>query len=217
MYISPSHIIEVSYTQGEQFVLPNNSFYKGAYHKDSSGNFWTGEIHTNQSIKLKNILKSVDIDLNHISKNNPISKDYTKHYKGNLDTTFIKSDIIKPNEQDYNVGYFTRYVAQLKASIKPELNTFEINKTTFDKVSKEANVIKYYKLASFKWKLIGPRFDVYEGNVRIESGVEDTNLRSLQDVDRIITNIKLFITDPLQFTAIKDQIELGPDGIVLID
>jgi hypothetical protein len=52
------------------------------------------------------------------------------------------------------------------------------------------------------WKLTGPQFDVYDGNIRRTSGVEDTNLRSLQMASKTIPLISTVFTNPLQFTRI---------------
>lgn len=202
MYISPSNIVETGYTQGHQFILPGGEDYKGFYHKDNLNRYWTGKEHTNASIQLNNLLNNVNtlIDLNSISKNNTISKSFTKIYNTDLNTPLLKNDIIQPSLEDFNRGYFTRYVAQLKTTITPENNIVELNQNTFNLVAKNSNVVKSYRLASFGWKLTGPLYDLYYNNIRTESGIIDTNLRSLQDVEnKAIPGIMSFIKDPLQF------------------
>lgn len=200
MYISPANIIETGYTQGDQYNLPNGQYYKGFYHKDIAGRYWTGKEHTNESIQLIFPFQpSSPLDQNFIAKNNDVSKPYTKIYNENIDTPLLKNDIIKPTIDDYDNGYFVRYVAQLKSATQPEFNIVELNQESFNAVFKNYNITKSYRLASFGWKLLGPPYDVFENNIRIESGVIDSNLRSLQDVGKTIININLFLKDPLQF------------------
>jgi hypothetical protein len=206
MYIPISNIVETGYTQGSQYTLPDGSSYKGFYHKDNLNRYWTGKEHDKSSIRLNNLTgnaSNIPIDLNFISKNNPVSKTFTKIYDQNTESPLLRNDIIQPTFEDYEKGYFTRYVAQLKAAIQPENNIVELNQSSFDIVSRNSNVVKAYRFAVFKWKIAGPFYDLYRDNVRIEAGIIDTNLRSLQDVEKkSIHNITLFITDPTQF-AIK--------------
>ena len=203
MYISPSNIVETGYTQGHQYILPSGEDYKGFYHKDNLNRYWTEKNHTNASIQLNNLTNNVTnttIDLNFVAKNNSVSKSYSKIFDKIISSPLLKTDFIQPSSDDYNKGYFTRYVAQLKATTRPELNIVELNKESFNKITQDSSIAKSYRFASFGWKIFGPFYDVYRGNIRIESGVVDTNLRSLQDVEKkAITGITLFITDPLQF------------------
>lgn len=206
MYIPISNIVETGYTQGSQYTLPDGSNYKGFYHKDNLNRYWTGKEHDKSSLQLNNLLANVSsapIDKNSISKNNPVSKTFTKIFDQNLDSPLLRNDIIQPTFDDYEKGYFTRYIAQLKASIQPENNIVELNQISFDTASRDGNVVRAYRFAVFKWKIAGPFYDLYRGNVRIEAGIIDTNLRSLQDVEKkSIHGITLFLKDPTQF-AIK--------------
>ena len=94
MYIPPANIIETGYTQGYQYLLPSGEYYKGFYHKDKAGRDWTGKEHTNTSVVLNNLSgDKTPIDLNTISKNNPISKDFTKIYTQNIGTPLLKNSI----------------------------------------------------------------------------------------------------------------------------
>jgi hypothetical protein len=205
MYIPISNIVETGYTQGSQYTLPDGSNYKGFYHKDNVGRYWTGKEHNMSSIQLTNLVGNISntpIDLNFISKNNPISKKFTKIYDQNNDSPLLKNDIIQPTSEDYEKGYFTRYIAQLKASINPENNIVELNQNSFDTASRNGNVIRAYRFAIFKWKIAGPFYDLYRGDIRIEAGIIDTNLRSLQDVEKkSIHGITLFLKDPTQFAS----------------
>ena len=214
MYISPSNIVETGYTQGHQYILPSGEDYKGFYHKDNLNRYWTEKNHTNASIQLNNLTNNVTnttIDLNFVAKNNTVSKSYSKIFDKIISTPLLKTDFIQPSSDDYNKGYFTRYVAQLKATTRPELNIVELNKESFNKITQDSSIAKSYRFASFGWKIAGPFYDLYKDNIRIESGIINTNLRSLQDVEKkAITGIILLLKDPTQF-AIK------PFGFALVD
>lgn len=97
MYISPSNIVETGYTQGSQYTLPDGSSYKGFYHKDNLNRYWTGKEHNKSSIRLNNLIgdaNNISIDINLISKNNPVSKTFTKIYNQNTESPLLKNDII---------------------------------------------------------------------------------------------------------------------------
>lgn len=214
MYISPSNIVETGYTQGHQYTLPSGESYKGFYHKDNLNRYWTGKEHTNASLQLNDLsnnTNNIPLNLNFITKNNTISKSYSKIFSDIISSPLLKNDFIQPTADDYTKGYFTRYVAQLKATTRPELNIVELNKASFDIVSKDLSITKSYRLASFGWKLAGPFYDLYRDNIRIEAGIINTNLRSLQDVEKkAITGITLFLKDPTQFS-------IKPFGYALVD
>lgn len=203
MYISPSNIVETEYTQGHQYMLPSGEDYKGFYHKDNLNRYWTGKEHTNASIQLNNLTNNASnktIDLNFVAQNNTVSKSYSKIFDKIISSPLLKNEFIQPTIEDYNRGYFTRYVAQLKAATRPELNIIELNKPTFDTVIKDLSITRVYRFASFGWRINGPMHDVYNNNIRLEAGIVDTNLRSIQDVEKkAIINLSLYLTNLTQF------------------
>jgi hypothetical protein len=200
MYISPSNIIETGYTQGEKFTDAKGNFYKGYYFKDNTGRYWTGKSPSVDSKQLKDQFPPVVLNNNYLVKHSVISTDFTKIYKPLLETPLIKSEIAIPTDKDYNRGFFTRYIFQLKSALKPELNISEVTKDSYDFFTKITNVTKSYKIASIRWKLTGPVNDIYKNNIRIEPGVRDSNLRSIQDAEKVIINLSLYFKDPLQFS-----------------
>jgi hypothetical protein len=198
--MNKSNIVETGYTQGYEYSTPSGKSYKGYYHKDIQGRYWAGEMHTNASFILTPLdIPKLSSNNNFIAKYNRISANYTKKYTEDLDTPLLKHQLNIPTDDDYSKGYFTRYVAQLKSAKNLVMNIIEINKPTFEQSSKDIKMLHAYKLAAFNWKLTGNKDDVFEGNIRIEAGIYDANLRSLQDVEKVIPGISLFITDPLQY------------------
>jgi hypothetical protein len=205
MHIPASNIIEIGYTQGYRYKNPDGSFYHGPYHVDDKKRYWTGKEHTPSSVILKDTVVDISFTKDYIAKHGIISNGFTKHYNQNLDTPYLTNDIIKPSISDYDNGYFTRYIAQLRATIDPMLSTFEVNSDNFKKYFQSANFKKYYKYTSFTWLLVGPLDDVFEDNILMFPGIRDTNLKSLQRAGKTITDISKVITDPLQF-AIKPRV-----------
>lgn len=199
MYIAESQIIETGYTQGDFLVISyNNQSYKGFYHKDNQGRYWTEKTHTSKSILLRDISpKQIDITVNSIAKNNNISLPFSKKFNIDLSTPLLKSDFIIPTEIDYNNGYFVRYISELKNSKQSYI--IEINYNTYKDFSINTNLSTQYNNVTLLWQLTGPILDVYNNNIRIKSGVKDTNLRSIQEASKTIKNISSYLIDPLQF------------------
>jgi hypothetical protein len=200
MYIPKSNIIETGYDQNNRFVIiSNNQIYKGYWHKDSKEKYWSGKEHTNESLELRDTIFSGDITLDYILKNNQTSYGFTKHYDFNLNSTLYKNEFVKPTEDDYNKGYYTRYIAQLKASTQPYI--IELSKENYTALTEDIPTFRMYNTISLLWKLTGPEYDVIKNNIRVESGIVDTNLRSIQHASKTIPDISKLLTNPLQFVT----------------
>jgi hypothetical protein len=196
MYLPESSIIETGYTQGNKLLLSNDQFYKGFYHKDNKGRYWSGEKHDMNSLILKPRFNDKSISRDVLLKNNQISYGFTKHYKIPKSPTLYKGDFVTPTEEEYNNGYFTRYVIQLISSQSPYI--VEINKDNYAKLTQTEDKF-YYNTVEMLWKLIGPLDDIFENNIRVEAGVRDTNLRSLQEAEKKIPGLTKVFNNPLQF------------------
>ena len=205
MYISPSNIIETGYTNGTQFVIESNqTIYSGYYHKDKFGNYWTGETHTEDSEQLSNLLPESPIPAN-----KPISF-YNTLNTLELPSTNINSDVIIPSDDDYNKGFFSRYIIRYNNSV--DYKFIEVNKDNFKKIIQLPNISILYNATSVIWKLTGPLNDVYNGNIRVESGIKDTNLRSIQESEKTFSGLSLYLTDPLQFYKRAEASNLYTSG-----
>ena len=109
MYIPVSNIVEVDYTDGFKFAVESTQQkYVGYYHKDKSGNYWSGQTHTDSSVKLTDISNNRDtLSSNDIAKLNYLNVGYNKLNPKSLPNTSIQSDFIHPTTQDYINGFFT--------------------------------------------------------------------------------------------------------------
>lgn len=196
MYVPISNIIEVNYTNGGQFVIRSTQLpYIGYYHRDVDNNYWTGKTHTDSSVLLDNLLSSPSLDWN---KYNNVSSGYTRLNPKVLPPTIITSDFISPSIADYNNGFFIRYI--LKPTISSQVNDFiEVKFDKYQSVLQNKDLQALYKFANVVWKLTGPLHDVYRDNIRIMSGIIDTNKRSIQEAEKFIPNLSLYFTDLKQF------------------
>ena len=199
MNISPSNIVETGYDQGFKFVDSKGDYYKGFYHKDDKDRYWTGQTHTITSIRIYDTRKPINTDPNSLVKTLGSNNAYNKHYNQNLATVLLKSDFIQPTDTDYSLGFFPRYIVQLKASTIPENNIYELNAINFNKYRNDVSFLNSYNAIVVGWKLTGPLHDTYKDNIRIASGIIDTNKRSIQEAEKFITNLSLYFTDLIQF------------------
>lgn len=201
MFIPQSNIVETGYDQNFRFIISDNKqSYNGWFHKDGQGNYWSGETHTGSSLLLIDTRANVATTVNDVLKNNQSTYRFTKIFTNNLDAPLFKGDLVIPTEDNYTKGYYTRYVVQLKASVQPYI--VEINESNYNTISNNITIQNAYNVVQMLWKLTGPKFDVYDNNIRRESGVEDTNLRSLQVASKTIPGITNVFTNPLQFARI---------------
>jgi len=201
MYIPESYIIETGYSQGDDFLISDSSQpYKGFYHKDKQNRYWSGEKHTDRSFLLTRVTANSDLTLDNVVKNNYISGGFARRFSDDLNVPLFKGTTRIPIEEDYIKGYYTRYFIQLKASIN--LYIVEISKEDYDNITNNRTYLNYYIVAPVIWKLTGPVHDVHKNNIRLISGIEDTNLRSIQEGKKIIKNIDLYLTDPLQYVRV---------------
>ena len=202
MYISPSQIIETGYTQGDILVITyNQQLYKGFYHKDNQGRYWSGKDHTDKSMLLSYLPPATsEITLNTVAKDSSISYPFSKRFSDTLDTPLLNSNFILPNESNYAKGFFVRYFAQLKNSNQPYI--VEVNYDTYNTFPTNKNITNHYITTALLWQLTGPINDVYNDNIRIKSGIKDTNLRSIQDAEKTFKHLSLYLTDPLQYSRV---------------
>ena len=196
MYIPNSNIIEVNYVNGGQFAIKSTQVpYTGYYHKDNDNNYWSGKTHTNESVLLE-LLNSVDnIDWN---KWTNISGGYTQLNPKVLPPTVITPDFIQPTDNDYINGFFLRFI--LKPVISSQINDFiEVNESKYNTLIQNKDLQVLYKSTNLVWKLTGPLYDGYENNIRVISGIIDTNKRSIAEAEKFIPNLSLYFTDLTQF------------------
>lgn len=200
MYIPISNIVEINYTDGFKFAVESTQQkYVGYYHKDKNNQYWSGQTHTDSSVRLIDISDNGDTLLkDNVTKLNHLNIGYNKLNPKVLPNTSIQPDFIYPTAQDYINGFFIRYV--VKPTISTQITDFiEITNSKYSTITQSNDLLVLYKPTSFLWKLTGPLYDVYKDNIRMVSGIIDTNKRSLTEAEKFIPNLSLYFTDLLQF------------------
>lgn len=95
-----------------------------------------------------------------------------------------------PTQKDYDRGFFDRYFLRQRNTDR----IFEVSESEYKKFSNS----KYFVRFSLKWKISGPRHDVFnDAGYPVETGVEDTNLRILEQSNQRGISDKL--SDPLEY------------------
>ena len=202
MFIPRSNIVEIGYANIGRFYKTdisdpllvrdntNKTQYEGYYHKDNKNNYWSDKDHSDNSIVLLEIKDEENEIVDNVAYNALKPKVFP--------STVITSDFILPSESDYNNGYFYRYI--VKPVISSQINDFfEINSTKFQQLTQNSDLLLLYKPVSLIWKLTGPLYDTYDGNIRTRAGIIDTNKRSIAEAEKILPNVSLYFTDLKQF------------------
>ena len=213
MNISSANIVETGYSQDLRFIVASTQlYYSGYYHKDNKGLYWTGEFHTPESQTLTDTRPPIVVDNNYVAKNQAGVIGFTKKYNNVLEAPLLSSDFIRPDFLEYSKGYFTRYFAQLKLTQTPERNIYELNEINYKKLINNTVALQSYNTISIPWKLIGPVYDVYNNNVRVDDGVYDTNLRIVTQAEKTIPGLSAYLNDFLQFSTVNDRILSAESG-----
>jgi hypothetical protein len=191
MYTPVSNIISSGFTNGGDFIIKSNGqSYSGYYFTTTDNKFYTGQTWTSNSVELESVSQS--------SNTNIFGGIYSTLNPNSLPKTAFTADFIIPTQQDYNNGYFIRFV--LKPTISTRLNDFiEVKSDKYNQVIQSNDLQTLYKFANVTWKLTGPLHDTYKDNIRIASGIIDTNKRSIQEAEKFIPNLSLYFTDLIQF------------------
>jgi len=175
IYYPESQILSGLTTEGGEFMTPDNIEYIGAYHKYSDGAIYTGGSYTSDS---KQLIK--------YRLNEP---EVSFLYDKIAQRKFPKKAMLAPQqlivtEDDYKIGIVSRHFA-VRINDKTGNSVIEISKKDYDKFRiKKSSTAFIYNLIEIKWKLTGPKNDVYNGNFRTENGVYDTNKRIVESASQ---------------------------------
>jgi len=98
----------------------------------------------------------------------------------------------QPTEADYERTWFERFFVRRRGTRK----IVEVGEGSYGRF----NTSRFFIRFSLKWRISGPRNDVFnDAGFQIRSGVEDTNLRTLDRISKENQGIKEKLSDPLQF------------------
>jgi hypothetical protein len=204
MYIPKSKLDpEIYYTPGgEYYYSTTRNDYEGYYHKDLNGRSYTGKEHTNESILLIPVTPKTITNPN-INNYDVVSNQYTttnSSQKSNGESYSVpipQNDSLPPTQQDYEQSFYIRYIIQYKLSSKPVF--IEVNKTTYFNYL-NTSYRQYFSFVEVPWKISGPLYDVKQGNVLVEGGIIDSNLRSIDMANKTMPGVKNYFTDITLYT-----------------
>ena len=192
-YYTKGQITKGLLTEGGQWMLVDGTEYKGQYHT-----YTTGEVFTQPSF-VDGVSKTLFpyIDLESVSN---LGVDFSKNHEYDKIKTFDVSESSTPNpvtpqptSKDRINGYMLRYYAS-------KVNDDNIIEITLDDIQKggtpEGLDTNLYKTFSLRWKVSGPMNDVLDsqGNIK-ESGIYDTNIRTIALKSETYPALKAYITD----------------------
>ena len=196
MYIPKSKLDpQIYYTPGgEYYYSTTRSNYEGYYHKDLNGRSYTGKEHTNESILLIPFLFSRPNNID-INGSNGVSNQYNglnSSVSINISVPIPQSDSFPPTQQDYEQSFYVRYILQYKLSSNPVF--VEVNKVTFFQYF-NTSYKQYFNFAEVLWKISGPLYDVKQGNVLVEGGIIDSNIRSREMANKTMPGVDNYLVD----------------------
>jgi len=196
MYIPKSKLDpQIYYTPGaEYYYSTTKSNYEGYYHKDLNGRAYTGKTHTPESIQLIPFLFG-SLSNADINESNIVSNQYST-LKSNVSLDVAvpipKNDSLPPTQQEYEQSFYVRYILQYKLSSKPLF--VEVNRITYFQYL-NTSYKKYFNFAEVPWKISGPLYDVKQGNVLVEGGIIDSNIRSREMANKIMPGVENYLVD----------------------
>jgi hypothetical protein len=95
-----------------------------------------------------------------------------------------------PSKLDYTNGYLYRYLVQ-KIN---DLTIIEVNKNLYNNIS-----VKYYNKTFIKWILSGPKNNQYNNTILERRGVQEQNIKTLNDGEKNMKGLKTYLNNPLEF------------------
>lgn len=188
-------------TKGGEWMLVDGTEYIGQFHS-----YTTGEVFTEASFVdgiSKRLIPFVDVIT--LNQQNQIGIDLNKNFEydkiKNLD--IVQSGkpnpaFVEPSSRDRVNGYFVRYFA-VRANGD---EIIEINGTDIESSGTENGLDRnLYNVFNLRWKISGPVNDILDtlGNIK-ESGIFDTNQRTINLKSQEYPSLKNYITDFLEFS-----------------
>jgi len=179
LYYPPNQIKPNLFANSGEFVFSSNNLpFSGSYHQLSNGRYYTGALHSNDSLEIIqiNLLESTFdsavinsgklpqvVKINTLSSNN---NTYSRLTNQNTTPKELPVNLQNlPTEQDYQIGEFTRYFAK---KINQDIY-IEFTQDLYDRLISQDPSIYYEQYTTFKlpWRLIGDKQQVARTNKNI--------------------------------------------------
>ncbi len=95
-----------------------------------------------------------------------------------------------PSLKDYLKGYINRYFVQ-KIN---DLTITEVNKEKYNSISKN-----YYNKLVIQWIIFGPKNNLYNNKILDRKGVQEQNIQTLVENEKLMKGLKIYLNNPLEF------------------
>jgi len=209
-YFPKNRVIDNKYTNGDKFVNPTTKEpYVGYYYETFDGKFKTGKNPMEgPSTPLEPISAAFSNPQIPNSENNDVYSLLSSGRAGTANSVIgtLKEPLPyfpKPTPQDYNRGYFTRYVAKRRNS--PNSIFLEIDQPTYNDLLYKGGVYNYpmWAVTSIFWQITGPLRDNRENKDFPRAGIIDTNKRILVTKSKAFPSIEKFFSNLTQFAVIE--------------
>ena len=209
-YFPKNRVVDNKYTNGDKFVNADSKEpYVGYYYETYDGKYKTGKNPmegSSESLEpISNIGSNPQIP---VELNNEIYSSLSKSRAGSSNSVIgtLKEPqpfFPKPTPQDYNRGYFTRYVAKRRNS--PNSIFIEIDRTTYNDLLYQNGVYNYlmWSVTSIFWQITGPLLDNRENKEFPRAGIINTNERILATKAKTFPSIEKFFSNPTQFAVLE--------------
>ena len=199
VYYTKAQITDGLLTNGNEWMFIDGTEYIGQYHS-----YTTGEIFSEVNFvdgKSRKLIPYVDVKSIGVQSSEGMDLAKNFHYNNikSLDIqkqTMPNRDIEAITDKDLKNGYMERYFGY-----RYDDSCIELNKEKFNQIGSDEGLSKVvYKKLKLKWKLTGPIYDIKDNNGKIiESGVFDSNKRTVSLISEKHPSIKLKLLDFLEF------------------
>jgi hypothetical protein len=189
LHYTPSQITNNLYTYGSEWALSDGTEYRGAYHRYSTGEVYTGP-EWNEQLS-KKLVEYVE---------QPTNTHIYKTLK-NVRTKFVAPVAVIPNitAEQRNSGVITRYfIKKINENIFTEIDQKQYTDWTIDIL--DSNL---YLAISIQWAISGNKQTTFNGAVQTH-GVVEKNTIAIAQAELLMPGISLYLTNPLQFYTDTD-------------
>jgi len=196
-YYTKAQITTGLLTEGGQYMLVDNTEYKGQYHTYTTGEVFTEPSYVNGLSK--KLIPFVDIQSTNLEIDNAKNFEYDSIKKITVNKSMSPNPaFVPPTNKDILRGYMIRnFAVKVTDGEVIELTTKDIQQIGSENGLDE----NLYRTFNLRWKITGPTNDVLDsqGNI-IESGIVQTNQRTLNLKAQKYPKIKEYIPNLLQFS-----------------
>ena len=217
IYYSKSEIVTNLFTNGREFMLLRDfTEYIGFYHR-----YTTGEVFTENEwkfgkserlIRFKNLSESVKsyYGIKHFAKKYGSATGLRRKKTNNTDEyyQFTAPRPVKRKLTDKEIEQGKTYRHFVTKRNERDRVFFEISldqAVNYD--SNKSGINQYlYEVISIPWKVDGPEYDIYDGDLLIMAGVIDTNLRVIDRYSRKYRLLRQLVQNPRELTVYENEI-----------